>query len=146
MKETTLHKQQLADFLETVSDERVQMNSWFSGPKTLNAPKDPRKFLDRCGTTACIGGWATYLWPDFAADTNPLILGSEAYVKVGALDIYLGITPTQSIDLFGAGGTRESQIALLRKWIAEETPDTVVVFAIVPHDHALVTQGESHAN
>jgi len=148
MKETTLHKQQLADFLETVPDSHIKMDSWYSGFNSIanNPQKDPREFLNHCGTSACIAGWATYLWPKFAAGVDESVPGDEHCVKVGALDVYLGLTPLQSLVLFAAEGTRKSQIALLRKWVAEETPDTVVVFAIVPRDRALVTQGESHAN
>ena len=149
MKETTLHKQQLADFLETVPDEKFVMDAWFNHVVGLSGDphRSPKEFLDYCGTTACVAGWMTYLWPEFKGILQGSIADTLRVDAIMALGDKLGLNYEKRWALFyNYDAPRQDQIALLRKWIAEETPDTVVVFAIIPRDRALVTQGESHAN
>lgn len=77
MTETQIRNaKRLIRLLENLPDKNFEMLSWFSNRTKINVPwavsaNRLRTWLNsmldgqkkRCGTAACVGGWAAVLWP-----------------------------------------------------------------------------------
>ena len=55
----------LGKFLPTVIPKRLDFSSYTSDKRS--APCHAKKFLSDCGTSACMLGWAAYLFPKLSA-------------------------------------------------------------------------------
>lgn len=51
---------ELADFVDKLPPDRFNIRRWFTSPKS-DMTESPLK--EPCGTTGCLLGWATELWP-----------------------------------------------------------------------------------
>jgi len=79
----TLHKKRLlklAAFLRTVPDENFNMCNWLTPDRNLH--KHSKASL-KCGTAACVGGWATVVFRDlvYSWPKNIIYLKSEPKSK-----------------------------------------------------------------
>jgi deoxyribodipyrimidine photolyase-like uncharacterized protein len=114
----------LADFLETVPDERFNMNYFFRG-----TDHDYRYIIENggsCGTAACVAGWASIRFKEEALSLLTPTLGLETAVKQ-ILDLTWG-----EVDRLFYGGearrylwtlTRKQAISVLRHFARTGTVD-----------------------
>lgn len=115
-----------------VEDDWLNMNHWFSNPTDFKAKK--------CGTTACLFGWAVVAFPisiRWATKrdkgvVSPIVMRKHPRKHVLTMDIaqdFFGLTKLQTYFLFEPAYyprteviTREQALERL-KWFYEEAPD-----------------------
>ena len=88
----------LADFLETVPEDKFNMDVWaYLGNKTS---------LGDCGTAGCALGWATKIFPELTINfsfSNPYPdLYFEGFRNYSALELFFDLDFELSRDLFSA--------------------------------------------
>ena len=92
----------LANFIESLPDERLDMHLWASDGDDENLDQATATVLHNCGTAACIGGWTEALFnPDALQFRGTRGLWSpDAPLPKDSAGTLLGLTVAQAHDLF----------------------------------------------
>lgn len=89
--------QKLLDHLKSLTDDQVNMSFWFFNEEgNAKYPNDEGEIVDltKCGSAACLAGWAVYL---FATPEDKRQLSSYNMAEVA--DKYLGLWEGQPDDI-----------------------------------------------